>query len=131
MCGSESAKRVAAAVGEGSMAVMLVQPLPGRSRRAWRHDQVAVSRQATHPACSEALNNEQLATMCANGHVETFEPGPICLEGEPATCYFVRLEGELMMSKLSRPTGHRNQPRHRSAALLRRLARVHRRKQKF
>jgi len=37
----------------------------------------------------EALNNEQLATLCANGHVETFEPGPICLEGEPATCFYV------------------------------------------
>ena len=49
----------------------------------------------------EALNNEQLATLCANGHVETFEPGPICLEGEPATCFYVLIEGELMMSKLS------------------------------
>ena len=49
----------------------------------------------------EALNDDQLATLCANGHVETFEPGPICVEGEPATCFYVLIEGELMMSKLS------------------------------
>jgi signal transduction histidine kinase len=49
----------------------------------------------------EALNDEQLATLCANGHIESFEPGPICVEGEPATCFYVLCEGELMMSKLS------------------------------
>jgi signal transduction histidine kinase len=49
----------------------------------------------------EALNDEQLGVLCANGHVESFEPGPICVEGEPATCFYVLCEGELMMSKLS------------------------------
>ncbi|MGA7050650.1 MAG: ATP-binding protein [Mycobacterium sp.] len=49
----------------------------------------------------EALNDNQLATLCANGHIESFEPGPICVEGEPATCFYVLCEGELMMSKLS------------------------------
>jgi len=49
----------------------------------------------------EALNDEQLAVLCANGHIESFEPGPICVEGEPATCFYVLCEGELTMSKLS------------------------------
>ncbi|MBV9514602.1 MAG: cyclic nucleotide-binding domain-containing protein, partial [Mycobacteriaceae bacterium] len=30
-----------------------------------------------------------------------FEPGPVCIEGEPATCFFVLLDGELVMSKRS------------------------------
>jgi signal transduction histidine kinase len=49
----------------------------------------------------EALTEEQLGTLCASGHIETFEPGPICVEGEPATCFYVLIEGELTMSKLS------------------------------
>jgi signal transduction histidine kinase len=49
----------------------------------------------------EGLNDEQLATLCANGHIENFQPRPICVEGEPATCFYVLIEGELMMSKLS------------------------------
>lgn len=49
----------------------------------------------------EALTDEQLAVLCAGGHIENYEPGPICVEGEPATCFYVLIEGELMMSKLS------------------------------
>ncbi|OCB39952.1 histidine kinase [Mycobacterium malmoense] len=49
----------------------------------------------------EALTDEQLAMLCANGQIETYEPGPICVEGEPATCLYVLLDGELAMSKLS------------------------------
>jgi signal transduction histidine kinase len=49
----------------------------------------------------ESLTDEQLATLCENGHIATYEPGPICLEGEPATCFYVLIEGELVMSKLS------------------------------
>jgi signal transduction histidine kinase len=49
----------------------------------------------------EALTDEQLAMLCANGHIEQYEPGPICIEGEPATCFYVLIEGELVMSKLS------------------------------
>jgi signal transduction histidine kinase len=45
--------------------------------------------------------DEQLAVLCTNGHVQDYEPGPICVEGEPATCFYVLLEGELTMSKLS------------------------------
>lgn len=49
----------------------------------------------------EALTDDQLAVLCSNGCIEEYEPGPICLEGEPATCFYVLIEGELMMSKLS------------------------------
>ena len=33
----------------------------------------------------EALTAEQLAVLCADGHIEQYQPGPICVEGEPAT----------------------------------------------
>jgi signal transduction histidine kinase len=49
----------------------------------------------------EALNDEQLETLCADGHIATYQPGPICVEGEPATCFYVLLDGELVMSKRS------------------------------
>jgi signal transduction histidine kinase len=49
----------------------------------------------------ESLSDEQLATLCANGHIATYEPGPICIEGDPATCFYVLIEGELVMSKRS------------------------------
>ena len=31
----------------------------------------------------EALTETQLATLCANGHIATFEPGIVCNEGDP------------------------------------------------
>jgi signal transduction histidine kinase len=49
----------------------------------------------------EALSDEQLATLCAAGRIQECQPGPIIVEGEPATCFYVLIEGELMMSKLS------------------------------
>src|SRR5246127_1280961 len=49
----------------------------------------------------EALTDEQLAVLCTNGHIEDYQPGPICIEGEPATCFYVLIDGELAMSKLS------------------------------
>ena len=50
----------------------------------------------------EALSDKQLETLCKNGHIETYAPGPICAEGDPATCFYVLLDGELVMSKRSR-----------------------------
>jgi signal transduction histidine kinase len=49
----------------------------------------------------EALTDEQLETLCTSGHIQQYQPGPICVEGEPATCFYVLIEGELAMSKLS------------------------------
>lgn len=49
----------------------------------------------------EALTDEQLAVLCENGHIQTFEPGPVVVEGEPATCFYVLIDGELVMSQRS------------------------------
>src|SRR5512134_2212918 len=49
----------------------------------------------------EKLTDAQLQILCDNGHIASFEPGPICLEGDPATCFYVLLDGELVMSKRS------------------------------
>ena len=46
----------------------------------------------------ESLSDEQLDTLCAHGHIAVFEPGPVCIEGEPATCFYVMIDGELVMS---------------------------------
>ncbi|MBB3631961.1 signal transduction histidine kinase [Mycolicibacterium sp. BK607] len=49
----------------------------------------------------EKLSDTQLQTLCDNGHIAVFEPGPVVVEGEPATCFYVLLDGELVMSKRS------------------------------
>src|SRR5690242_19240428 len=49
----------------------------------------------------EALSDEQLQTLCKAGEIATYEPGPMCVEGEPATCFYVLLDGELVRSKRS------------------------------
>ena len=49
----------------------------------------------------EALTDEQLQMLCDNGHIQSFEPGPVVVEGEPATCFYVLLDGEVVMSKRS------------------------------
>src|SRR6478752_1014589 len=49
----------------------------------------------------EALSDEQLAMLCEHGQIQSFEPGPIHVEGDPATCFYVLLDGELVMSKRS------------------------------
>nr|WP_296778662.1 ATP-binding protein [Rhodococcus sp. (in: high G+C Gram-positive bacteria)] len=49
----------------------------------------------------EHLNDDQLEELCQEGHVEIIEPGPVFAEGDPATCFYVMIEGSLVMSKLS------------------------------
>jgi signal transduction histidine kinase len=49
----------------------------------------------------ERLSDAQLQTLCDNGHIAVFDEGPVCVEGEPATCFYVMLDGELVMSKRS------------------------------
>lgn len=49
----------------------------------------------------EKLSDQQLQALCDNGHIATFEPGPVVIEGDPATCFYVLLDGELVMSKRS------------------------------
>src|SRR5260370_20619646 len=47
----------------------------------------------------EKLTEEQLEWVCRTGHVEHFEPGPVYTEGQPATCFYVLLDGSLVMSR--------------------------------
>jgi signal transduction histidine kinase len=49
----------------------------------------------------EKLSDEQLDILCEAGHIETFPAGPLSQEGEPATCFYVMIDGELIMSKRS------------------------------
>jgi len=47
----------------------------------------------------EALSEAQLEWLCRQGTVECVEPGWVYREGEPATCFYVLLEGSLIMSR--------------------------------
>ncbi|GAA4792189.1 ATP-binding protein [Streptomyces ziwulingensis] len=47
----------------------------------------------------EKLTPEQVGRLCAAGRVELFEPGPVYAEGEPATCFYVLLEGSVVLSR--------------------------------
>ena len=59
----------------------------------------------THLACDieelrtlflfERLTDDQLLWLCGRGHVEHIEPGVLYREGEPATDFYVLLEGSL------------------------------------
>ncbi|MBY6414246.1 histidine kinase [Rhodococcus sp. BP-252] len=49
----------------------------------------------------EHLTDDQLERLCQEGHVEIIEPGPVFAEGDPATCFYVLIEGSLVLSKLS------------------------------
>jgi signal transduction histidine kinase len=45
----------------------------------------------------EKLDDDQLDWLCERGHVQWFEPGWIAREGEPATCFFVMIEGAIAL----------------------------------
>jgi len=47
----------------------------------------------------EALSSEQLKWLCERGHVESFEPGFVTHEGEPAEKFFVLMDGEVAISR--------------------------------
>ncbi|MEU6666698.1 ATP-binding protein [Streptomyces sp. NPDC046727] len=47
----------------------------------------------------EKLSPEQLGRLCGEGRVERFEPGPVYTEGDPATCFFVMIEGTVVLSR--------------------------------
>lgn len=52
----------------------------------------------------EQLDDAQLAQLCEHGHIEYLEPGPVYREGDPATCFYVLIEGEVRLTKLSAGT---------------------------
>ncbi|MFI6035948.1 ATP-binding protein [Streptomyces sp. NPDC051315] len=45
----------------------------------------------------EKLSPEQLGRLCGEGRVEKFEAGPVYSEGEPATCFYVMIEGTVVL----------------------------------
>jgi signal transduction histidine kinase len=47
----------------------------------------------------EMLTPDQLEWLCRDGRVEMIPAGPVYTEGEPATCFYVLLEGTLVMSR--------------------------------
>ncbi len=47
----------------------------------------------------EKLSAEQLGMLCSAGRVELFDPGPVFAEGDPATCFYVMIEGTVVMSR--------------------------------
>jgi signal transduction histidine kinase len=47
----------------------------------------------------EKLSAEQLGRLCSEGRVELFDPGPVFAEGDPATCFYVMIEGTVVMSR--------------------------------
>ncbi|MFF1412082.1 ATP-binding protein [Streptomyces sp. NPDC058289] len=47
----------------------------------------------------EKLTPEQLGRLCAEGVVERFETGPVYTEGDPATCFYVMIEGTVVLSR--------------------------------
>ncbi|MDI9897546.1 ATP-binding protein [Rhodococcus sp. IEGM 1381] len=69
------------------------------------------SDQNAQPACDpnelktlflfEKLTDSQLAELCRDGRIETIEPGPVYAEGDPATCFYVLMDGAVVLSKLS------------------------------
>ncbi|QNK82370.1 ATP-binding protein [Nakamurella sp. PAMC28650] len=48
----------------------------------------------------EKLNDEQLQWLCEHGHTIHAEPGQVYTEGETAACFYVLLEGTLVLSRL-------------------------------
>ncbi|MEU6773624.1 ATP-binding protein [Streptomyces sp. NPDC046759] len=47
----------------------------------------------------EKLSPEQLGRLCSEGRIELFQPGPVYTEGDPATCFFVMIEGTVVLSR--------------------------------
>lgn len=47
----------------------------------------------------EKLTPEQLGRLCAEGRVERFDTGPVYTEGAPATCFYVMIEGTVVLSR--------------------------------
>jgi signal transduction histidine kinase len=47
----------------------------------------------------EKLTDSQLRWLCERGRAEVFPAGPVFAEGEPAACFYVLLEGTLVLSR--------------------------------
>ncbi|MCF7549757.1 ATP-binding protein [Pseudonocardia sp. WMMC193] len=49
----------------------------------------------------EKLEPAQLEALCEQGRVEEFGPGPVYTEGAPATCFYVLIEGTVVLTRRS------------------------------
>ena len=49
----------------------------------------------------EHLSDDQLQMLCRGGRVTTLPAGPVCVEGAPASCLYVLLDGEVVLSRQS------------------------------
>ncbi|WP_027502056.1 ATP-binding protein [Rhodococcus sp. UNC363MFTsu5.1] len=49
----------------------------------------------------EKLDDAQLEQLSSAGRIEVIEPGPVYREGDPATCFYVLVEGTVVLTKLS------------------------------
>ncbi|MFD8252858.1 ATP-binding protein [Streptomyces werraensis] len=47
----------------------------------------------------EKLTDDQLGRLCEAGRVERYEPGTVYAEGDPATCFYVMVEGTVVLSR--------------------------------
>jgi signal transduction histidine kinase len=47
----------------------------------------------------EKLTGDQLQWLCDRGHVEIIEPGPVYVEGAAAECFYLLLDGTVVMSR--------------------------------
>jgi signal transduction histidine kinase len=47
----------------------------------------------------ERLTGDQLTWLCRTGRVERAGPGPLYAEGDPAACFYVLLEGTVVLSR--------------------------------
>jgi signal transduction histidine kinase len=47
----------------------------------------------------EKLSDAQLGQLCEYGRVEMIPPGKVFTEGDPATCFYVLMDGELVLSR--------------------------------
>ncbi len=47
----------------------------------------------------EKLDDDQLQWLCGRGHVELIPAGPVYAEGDAAVCFYVLLEGTVVMSR--------------------------------
>jgi signal transduction histidine kinase len=47
----------------------------------------------------DKLTDEQLDWLCREGRVEVIEPGPLYTEGDPAACFYVLLDGTVVLSR--------------------------------
>jgi len=49
----------------------------------------------------EKLDDTQLAALCEQGRMEEFEPGVVYTEGAPATCFYVLVQGSVVLTRRS------------------------------